>query len=254
MHLPPDTNTQCGIYRIVNRRNGKFYVGSTKNAKVRCSTHFRLLRNGKHHCDDLQNEYTAEVDKSVFEFQMFIFCSKEARVDLEQNCLDFMTPDYNASKLARRIEHSAAVRAKMSAAKKGKPGNRRGTKASPETLQKMSEARRRIHLERPDIAARQSASLKKYYQENGCPDRTPSLETRKKISISVSNLWGDPDYRKRQSESQSVHSRGLWESEDYRNKQVSAAKNSWQKPERRAKQVLVSWMISNMLYQKYWGA
>lgn len=42
------------IYKIINTVNGKFYVGSTIDPRVRFQNHRRLLRKGKHHCAHLQ--------------------------------------------------------------------------------------------------------------------------------------------------------------------------------------------------------
>lgn len=45
------------LYKIVNLTNGKFYVGSTGDKKVRFQIHRRLLRAGKHHCFVLQRAW-----------------------------------------------------------------------------------------------------------------------------------------------------------------------------------------------------
>lgn len=42
------------IYKIINTANGKFYVGSTTNAKERFRTHRSKLNRGSHHCKHLQ--------------------------------------------------------------------------------------------------------------------------------------------------------------------------------------------------------
>lgn len=42
------------IYKIINLTNGKFYIGSTNNTKVRFRTHRNKLRKGCHHCAHLQ--------------------------------------------------------------------------------------------------------------------------------------------------------------------------------------------------------
>ena len=42
------------IYKIINLMNGKFYVGSTTNQKVRFRQHRKLLRGNRHHCKHLQ--------------------------------------------------------------------------------------------------------------------------------------------------------------------------------------------------------
>jgi group I intron endonuclease len=55
------------IYKIINTFNGKFYVGSTTNQKVRFRQHRKLLRGNRHHCKHLQaawNKYGE--DKFIF--------------------------------------------------------------------------------------------------------------------------------------------------------------------------------------------
>lgn len=55
------------IYKIVNKENGKFYIGSTIDQKKRKRRHFNELRNGKHHCLFLQRAYNKYGD-DCFEF------------------------------------------------------------------------------------------------------------------------------------------------------------------------------------------
>ena len=117
MHIPPNVDTNCGIYRIKNMRNGKCYVGSSVNLQERKSEHFRLLKNKSHDNARLQNAWNKEEDKSIFDFQIFIYCKADDLRDIEQNCLDIMDHDYNISKDAtapmRGRKHSDETRAKM---------------------------------------------------------------------------------------------------------------------------------------------
>lgn len=103
MTYPPmNVDRSCGIYRIVNRRNGKFYVGSTKSADKRKREHFTRLDRQIHKNPILQNAWKAEDDKSVFEFHMFICCNVDDLKKIEQGCIDNMKPAYNASPRADR--------------------------------------------------------------------------------------------------------------------------------------------------------
>jgi group I intron endonuclease len=113
-YLPEGTDTACGIYMIRNVRNGKKYIGSTKNARNREKSHFKALSLGKHHCDHLQYAWNAEFDKSVFIFAMFIYCEEPELKILEQKCFDTMRPDYNSSRIAYRPEMTTDVCAKIS--------------------------------------------------------------------------------------------------------------------------------------------
>lgn len=46
-----------GIYKIVNLKNGKFYLGSSKNIKRRWYIHKSSLKHNKHHCTYLQRSW-----------------------------------------------------------------------------------------------------------------------------------------------------------------------------------------------------
>ena len=59
-----------GIYIIKNTKNGKLYVGSSKNVEKRWKEHERSLRSGKHHSKKLQRAYDKAVDKSVFIYEV----------------------------------------------------------------------------------------------------------------------------------------------------------------------------------------
>ena len=180
MYLPKNINKECGVYKIINTRTGKFYIGSTKNAKIRKKTHFSELRRNIHHCDHLQKAFNKEIDKGIFEFRMFIFCKESELLAIEQGCIDFMKPAYNTNKIAgkppvmvgdqnpskrpevrekmrkpKTPEHSAKVgaalrgrklsdehRKKLSESHKGKPSWNTGKNLSEEHKRKLSAARK----------------------------------------------------------------------------------------------------------------
>jgi group I intron endonuclease len=112
-YLPEHVDPNCGVYMIRNMRNGKKYIGSTKNAVSRKLEHFKDLSAGKHHSTYLQNAWDAEKNPSTFSFIIFIFCEEKDLLRLEQGCIDTMSPVYNMSKIAGRIEYTPEVIAKM---------------------------------------------------------------------------------------------------------------------------------------------
>jgi group I intron endonuclease len=87
---------------IKNMRNGKKYIGSTKNASGRWKNHLKALKKGNHHCNHLQNAWNAERDKRVFKFFVFIYCSETQLIPMEQSCFDHMKPEYNENSVAGR--------------------------------------------------------------------------------------------------------------------------------------------------------
>ena len=65
----PIMTIRSGIYRIVNIKDGKCYVGSTSNFAKRFSAHRWLLKGGKHECDRLRHAY-AKHGFEVFKFEI----------------------------------------------------------------------------------------------------------------------------------------------------------------------------------------
>jgi group I intron endonuclease len=100
MKLFEEFTKKCGIYRILNKRNGKFYIGSTNNAQRRFRGHLNDLKKDKHHSSKLQRAYNKEQDKSVFEFQMMVFSEENVLVKLETAFIEKMNPNYNVIKSA----------------------------------------------------------------------------------------------------------------------------------------------------------
>lgn len=61
------------VYRIVNTENEKRYIGSTKRPNVRKREHFSQLRDGLHHCAQLQLAYN-KYGKNKFVFEIINEC------------------------------------------------------------------------------------------------------------------------------------------------------------------------------------
>ena len=57
------------IYKIINTLNGKFYVGSTTNPKVRFRVHRGRLRKNQHHCHHLQASWNKH-GEAMFVFRV----------------------------------------------------------------------------------------------------------------------------------------------------------------------------------------
>ena len=64
------------IYSILNKSNGKIYVGQTINPKNRRRGHFSQLRGNYHFNDHLQKSYNKYGEDS-FEFNILEYCSDE---------------------------------------------------------------------------------------------------------------------------------------------------------------------------------
>ena len=155
---------QTGIYEIRNVTNGKRYVGSAMDFAKRWREHLNALQRSAHHCLPLQRAWCL-YGPGAFHFNKLIACSKDNLIMYEQAAIDALAPEYNVAPRAgsqlgcrhseatrRRMSesrpkdfspmkgksHSAATRAKISAARKGKGGGAR----TPERLQRIADAMR----------------------------------------------------------------------------------------------------------------
>lgn len=120
-----------GVYSIVNRVNGKCYIGSSCNIHSRWNVHRHDLRRDAHHSAALQrawNKYGA----AALQLEILEECSRNKEVLLlrENHWLSTRLPEYNSDKVARlnpqskerraaRGPRPVEVREKISAAKKG---------------------------------------------------------------------------------------------------------------------------------------
>jgi hypothetical protein len=161
---------KSGIYKIINTKNGKFYLGSSKNLAQRKKKHKYELSKGKHHSSYLQNAYNKYGAKS-FKFVIIEHVEESRLLEVEQHYLNTMKPyledvGYNMSKMATNCvltgqdhwtyglpteehhwygkKHTKETRLKISKAQKGKlnhaygkPSPNRGKPLSEETKAKL---------------------------------------------------------------------------------------------------------------------
>lgn len=186
---------KSGIYEILNTVNGKRYIGSAKNFKVRWGEHRSLLRRKCHHSIHLQRAWDKHGEQS-FIFQAILACTptKQVLEFHEQFMFELLKPEYNILPTAGTtlgFKPTAETRAKMSLAQRGSTRPERsiehrkkqadairGKKATQETCTKISNALRGNnyalgHKHTPETRAKISARLK---------GRTPTQETRVKLS------------------------------------------------------------------------
>lgn len=115
--------TQCGVYQVKNRVNGKLYIGSTTTPfSVRFGHHKSNLRHNKHGNPHLQNAWN-KYGESSFEFSVLEVCDKPRCFVREQFYIDTLSPVYNVLPLAGIVtgyKHTQASKDKISKAFRGK--------------------------------------------------------------------------------------------------------------------------------------
>lgn len=157
----------CGIYKIENVLDGKFYIGQTIRLSSRFSQHRNRLANNKHDNPHLQYAWN-KYGGNQFIFKLILICEKDELTYYEQALVNALNPAYNIRRVCvdsnRGIKYSEERRKKMSEVisgekhhyfgkhfseehkrhisegRKNQPPNRLGQKCSEESKRKMSEA------------------------------------------------------------------------------------------------------------------
>ena len=131
------------IYSILNKVNGKIYVGQTiQRFNKRKSKHINQLRNQKHYSNHLQNAWN-KYGEDAFDFNVIEICSNESLNSNEEWWIDYFDSEnplrgYNLQSGGKsNFTVSDETRRKQSEALKGYVH-------SPESRKNMSEGRRGI--------------------------------------------------------------------------------------------------------------
>lgn len=163
-----------GIYAIVNKVNGKRYVGSAVNLAARWRFHRSMLAAGKHHSRKLQNSW-AKHGRDCFEFYVIEHVSvKQMLIPREQVWIDhFMAATdagYNVLPTAgsrlgmsqSEAQIAALARAHIGAKRSAETRERiaaaaRGRKQTPEQVAKriahiVGKKQTREHIEKASVA------------------------------------------------------------------------------------------------------
>lgn len=114
-------NRNSGIYKILNKINGKFYIGSATDFYERWHSHKHYLNNSNHHNSHLQRAWDKYWSTS-FEFIILEECEKEKLEEREQHWIN--TTNCCNKEIGYNINFIA--------------NNASGVKRSPETKAKMS--------------------------------------------------------------------------------------------------------------------
>ena len=137
----------CGIYKITNIIDNKFYIGSSIDIERIWYKHKKDLNNNKHHSILLQRSWNKYSEEN-FVFEIIEECLKEIIVEREQwyldqtQCYDSKI-GYNIAEFAQSSmlgkNHSEETKEKIS---KNNAKYWKGKPRSEETKEKMSKANR----------------------------------------------------------------------------------------------------------------
>jgi hypothetical protein len=133
-----DNKGKAGIYRWINKKNAKTYIGSAVNLTRRLYLYYNL----EHISKSNMTIYKALLKYGYSNFQLEIleYCEAKNAIEREQHYMDTCKPEYNILKVAGSFwgyKHTEATLAKLSKI-------RIGTKLSEETRAKVSAQRKGV--------------------------------------------------------------------------------------------------------------
>jgi len=184
-------NSITGIYKITNKINNNFYIGSAVNIKIRFNTHKRTLRNNNHCNEHLQRAWCS-YGESSFSFEILEQCDRNDLIAREQHYINELMPQYNilptaGSCLGRK--HSQETKNKIAQGMTGKKNclgykltqdqkdviskRNKGRPLTEETKKKLSIANTG-HIIPEEVRVKIS---------NANKGKTKSEETKKKLSL-----------------------------------------------------------------------
>jgi group I intron endonuclease len=179
------------IYKIINKINNKFYIGSTVDFNKRKNEHKRYLKRNRHHSQYLQRSWNKYGEEN-FNFIILEECNVDILKDKEQFYLDTLTPSYNISKsskcpmLGRKHSLQTLEKFKMKIGLKGKDNPMFGKKWSKELREKI--LKKRIGSKRSEETKKKMSETSKKLNR-GLDLLESSLKRRKKVIDSNGNIF-----------------------------------------------------------------
>lgn len=216
------SNIISGIYAIVNKNNGKRYIGSSFDIVQRWKRHARLLNTGKHHSTHLQNAWN-KYGAVSFDFVILQECPECDLIVNEQRYIDLFNPEYNVSPTAGRtfgVIRSDEYRAKQSKSQSGKV-------ISEETRQKISDGMKGKRNSLGTSRVVSQSTIEKI--RSSLFGHSVSLETRQKISSKNKGYKHSEEARRKIGKASigNKHNLGRVQSEEEKNKRAESIRLFW---------------------------
>ena len=174
MNIKCQAKKISGIYKIINKLNGKYYIGRSDNiigTTGRWLEHINALNANRHNNDYLQNAWN-KYGKDNFEFVIVEEVPIEKLVETEQKYLDLIKP--NRRKLCYNLSLSA------------NGGGHLGCKHTEQTKRHLSEKLKGRILS-PET--RRKISLSQKGRKPGFSNKTHSEEWKRKNSKRMKEYW-----------------------------------------------------------------
>ena len=88
-----DNRGKAGVYRLVNKENGKTYVGSAVNLSKRFARYYNIKQISK---DNMSiNKALLKYGYPGFQLEILEYCDPKDTIKREQYYIDLLVPEYN---------------------------------------------------------------------------------------------------------------------------------------------------------------
>ena len=146
---------KSGIYSLVNRENGKRYIGQSVDVRKRKNEHFGALKSGRHPNVHLQRAWN---NGARFDFEIIEQCSVADLNEREIYWIAEYDSFYNGYNQCEGGKSTTGRPCSVETRRKISEGNK-GKKISEETIRKRAESLKRHLAEDPVFAARHHEKL-----------------------------------------------------------------------------------------------
>jgi group I intron endonuclease len=184
---------KAGIYQILNKINGRVYIGSSKNLEKRLAQHRYELKKGIHHNKFLQNDFNklgkdfSNVEFSVIENEE----NFEKRLELEYKYISLSSKEkdscYNHDKTPKALKDGECFKASMDMTKKKISESVRNAYRNPESIKRKSEASK-LAWQNKESRERRILAIKNAHSTE---------EAKLKNSEKHKRLWQNEDFRQK---------------------------------------------------------
>ena len=181
-----------GIYKILNKINGRVYIGSSKKLEKRLNRHKYELKKGVHHNKFLQNDFNklgkdfSNIEFSIIEYED----DYDKRLELEYEHITFFSREknmcYNHDKNPKALKDGECFGNSIEKTKKKISDSLKKAYSNPESAKRKSEASKaawqnKESRERRILAIKTAHSTEK---------------TKEKMANVVREQWADDEKRK----------------------------------------------------------
>ncbi len=217
-------SNNSGVYKIINKQNGRIYIGSAKSFKKRFHQHHQSLKSNKHSNKFLQHDFN-KCGPDAFIFEVLEVVDGDQRFITEQTHLDqyYDKQDdcYNFKKETVQKERSV------------------GSHTPEETKKKMSDSMKKIWAEDEEYRTFQSVYQSKKTKElwedpeyrakhvEKIREFTQRPEYKEKLSKAAKGKIVSKETREKLSKIVGPRSKELWKDENHRAIQKVAREKSW---------------------------